>query len=67
MALIDAIPERKFLVYNKDAESQDEIVGVAALAKHLNVPENEIPPARLSKYSVGDFVVYERNRLASMD
>jgi hypothetical protein len=59
--------ERKFLVYNKDAESQDEIGGVAALAKHLNVPENEIPTARLWKYSVGDFVVYERNRLAPME
>lgn len=60
MALLDAIPERKFLVIGKEGPPGQTIVGTEALAKLLNVPT--IPIIRLWKYSVGEYTVYEQNR-----
>lgn len=44
--------DRRFKVVNKETGVVTEIVGVEALAKHVNVPVNEIPKIRLWKYSV---------------
>lgn len=63
MALIeDAIPSRRFLVVYKEDLPGSEITGTEALAKLLEVPHSQIPIIRLWKYSVGDYVVYERDR-----
>jgi hypothetical protein len=64
MALIeDAIPERTFLVIcHKSGPPGDKIRGTEALAKHLKVPQSQIPIIRLWKYTVGEFTVYEQNR-----
>lgn len=53
---------RKFLVVGKEGPPGQEVVGVTALAKLLNVPEQDIPPLRLYKYSVGEYTVFERGR-----
>lgn len=63
MALLeDAIPSRRFLVVYKEELPGKEITGTEALAELLKVPHSEIPIIRLWKYTVGDYVVYERNR-----
>lgn len=64
MALLeDAIPERTFLVIDhENGPPGKKVRGTEALAKHLNVPQSQIPIIRLWKYTVGEFTVYEENR-----
>jgi len=51
--------ERHFKVYDKDTDEMTDVVGVAALAKHLDRPVEEIPSARMLKVTYGQKTVIE--------